>query len=186
MESVPIQTRIYPWVKRASVSEDDMQSSDIQRDGVPMIYPFLGNLAVLFAADLGNRFQILTYEQLPEGMTDKDLFSIAIENLLNNIRFGIIKTGFGGYALIGGGNHEANALCANALWENISDEIGDDLIVAVPARDTVLIAEKSQSAVIEALKERAAEIFAEGNQTLSEVLFQYDRRKKEFATVSGN
>ena len=176
-----IKTRIYPWIKLSM--RDENNSSNSQQEwqiDMPM-KPFLADLLIFFATDAGDRFELLQTSHMPEGMTVDELYALAVKNLSDNVEFQMTPTNFGGYGIIAGGDHEAGSLCFDYLWEFCAEKIGENLIVAVPAKDMVLMVGQSQTEALEQMKQVVSNILQSGNRTLTAHLFLYDVEKKAFS-----
>jgi uncharacterized protein YtpQ (UPF0354 family) len=174
-----MKTQIYPWIKKSEQDSPEEASKVIKVD-MPM-RAFLADLLILFVADMGDHFEVLQWNQLPEGMTFDELYGIAVQNLTDNIDFKLSPANFGGFGLLAGGDHEAGALCLDFLWEFSANHIGENLIIAVPAKDMVLMVGESQTETLERMKQLSTEIIEGGDRTLTETLFFYDKDKKRLS-----
>ena len=174
-----IRTQIYPWIKKAEPDDAEDTGTVIKMD-LPE-KRFLADLIILFVADKGDRFEVLQRSHLPEGMTVDELYAIAVQNLADNVSFQLTPTSFDGYGIVAGGDHEAGALCLDFLWEFCANHIGESLIVAVPAKDMVLMVGQSQTEALAQMKQLSAQIIAGGERTLTEHLFLYDAVQKKFS-----
>ena len=105
---------------------------------------------------------------------------MAIKNLENNIEFQLTPTDFGGYGILAGGDHEAGALCLDNLWEFCASQIGENLIVAVPAKDMVLMVGQSKTEALVKMKELSLNILQNGERTLTKHLLLYKAKDKTF------
>ena len=173
------KTQIYPWIKKAEQGGEGDAAAEFKLD-LPM-KPFLADLRIFFAADVGDRFEILQKSDVPEGMTVDELFDIARQNLNENVNFQLMPTNFGGFGVIAGGDHEAGSLCLDFLWEFCVNHVGESLIVAVPAKDMVLMVGQSQTEALEQMKQVSADILAGGDHTLTQHLFLFDAETKTFS-----
>ena len=174
-----LKTQIYPWIKKSEQGGAGDAAGELRLD--LLMKPFLADLCILFAADTGNCFELLQRSDLPDGMTTDELFDIALKNLADNVDFQLMPTNFGGHGIIAGGDHEAGALCLSFLWEFCVNHIGESLIVAVPAKDMVLMVGKSQTEALERMKQVSADIIAGGERTLTRHLFLFDAETKTFS-----
>jgi uncharacterized protein YtpQ (UPF0354 family) len=178
--------KIYPWVK-VKVAEDDPSGMEnvyeVIGDENPIFRNWLGDLLIMYAFDMGDRFQILMRRDLPKSIREDELHSIAVNNLNRDIEFKLRDTNFGGYMLTAGGDHEADSICLPGMWQWLADHIGDSLIVAIPAKDLVLIAPKSDTDKIDNLKIFVHEIFKSGERLLTRNIFEYNRDAAEWKIV---
>ena len=179
MEWENIKDKIYPWIKRR-LNDSETENDRVLEIDLPEI-EFFGDLVVLFVIDVGENFEVLQRSEVPENISDEELYEIACQNLARDVRFQVVQANYGGYGILADGDHEAGALCLGFIWDCCVDLIGEDLIVAVPAKDTVLITGKSQSAQLEDMKKLASDILSNGNRTLTRHLFLYSIETKSFS-----
>jgi len=174
-----VRNKIYPWIKVMLDPGDKMPNSkteiELKRPDEPIYQEWLGNLSIFYTVDEGNHFNILLKRDLPDSMTLQELHKIAITNLERDVEFKFSQTNFGASGLIAGGDHEAGALCLPHIWEWCSDQFHDNLIVAVPAKDMVLMVPASDKEKIEALKNFVTEFFKNGGRLLTKQLYLYDK-----------
>jgi uncharacterized protein YtpQ (UPF0354 family) len=179
------RNKIYPWVKVFFTREDNSPNTTIKLIGEdePIIKEWLGDLGILYVADLGSIFQVLLERDLPKHITKDELHQLAIENLDRDIEFKLHETNFGGYGLIAGGNHEAGSICLPGMWDWLSEHLNDDLIVAIPAKDLVIMVPASDIDKISNLKIFVHEIFKNGEKLLTRNIFKFDRNEKSWEIV---
>ena len=186
-----IKAQIYPWIK-LSLQDEPENEGVIHQQGEPgnkgVTYridlpkkPFLADLLIFFAVDMGDRFELLQTSHLPEDMTVDELYALAVNNLSEKVEYKLTSTNFGGYGLLAGGDHEAGALCLDYLWHFCAERIGESLIIAVPAKDMVLMVGQSQTEALAQMKQVSADILQTGDRTLTTHLFRYDAEKGEFS-----
>lgn len=173
-----IKDKIYPWIKKMINSESNDNQKEITVD-IPE-KSFLADLFIIFVVDSGDCFNVLQRSQMPEKMSEEELYELAVNNLANNIRFTLQPTNYGGYGIIADGNHEAGALCLNYLWEFCAEQIGENLIIAVPSKDMVLMVGQSQIEELNKMKILSSDIVRSGNKTLTEHLFLYSVEQRKF------
>jgi uncharacterized protein YtpQ (UPF0354 family) len=173
-----IENKIYPYLK-ADMSGKDSDDANVMEFDCPS-RPLVADLMVLFAIDCGDYLEILQREQVPADMSDDELYLLALNNLNNNIEFKFLPTNYGAYGIIAGGNFEASSLCLEHIWEYCAEKIGENLIVAVPNRDVVIMVGESQVEELAKMKARTAGTFREGDHPLTEQLLFYDRGEKMF------
>ena len=174
-----IKDKIYPWIKVVYESGEAIQNStkeiETTKDQQPLMQPWLGNLAIFYAFDEGNHFQLLQKKDLPIDLTIEELHSISINNLQRDIEYQFMETGFGGYGLVAGGDHEAGALCLENIWAWCAEQIQSDLIVAIPAKDLILMVDAKDTEKTEALKSFVEKIFTTGERLLTKQLYHYSK-----------
>ena len=82
-------------------------------------------------------------------------------------------------------NFEASSITIDYLWEIISNELGDSLIIGIPAKDLVFISRISDKKAIIELKFFIEETFKDCNYLLSRCLFKYERNLKIWSLYEG-
>ncbi|MDR1409479.1 MAG: DUF1444 family protein [Oscillospiraceae bacterium] len=174
-----MKLKIYPWIKVTLGNAPDGQSKEYHAD--LLMKPFLADLVIMFAVDMGNRFELLQQSHLPEGMTLDALYDIAVQNLADNVKFELTPTSYGGYGILADGDHEAGALCLSYIWEFCADKIGEDVVVAVPSKDMVLMVGESQPEELAQMKALASKIIEGGERMLTRNLFLYSKSEKRFS-----
>lgn len=174
-----MKTRIYPWFKvlyepSLEVS-DSIRAIELKDEEQPIMQNWLGDLAIFYVVDEGNQFSLVLKRDLPQNITIEELHDIATNNLDRDIEFTFSETGFGGYGLIAEGNHETGSLTLTGIWEWCAGQIQDNLIVAVPAKDSIMMVPENDKDKIEALKKFVAEIFKGSERLLTNQLYHFDK-----------
>jgi uncharacterized protein YtpQ (UPF0354 family) len=174
-----IRNKIYPWIKVTYAPNEDVPNSkhEIKLKGQdqPIMQEWLGNLSIFYVVDEGNSFNVLLKRDLPDSIPISELHKIATTNLERDVEFKFNQTNFGAAGLIAGGDHEAGALCLPGVWEWCSNQYNDNLIVAVPEKDMVLMVPASDKEKIDSLKIFVTEFFKTGEMLLTKQLYLYDK-----------
>jgi hypothetical protein len=123
---------------------------------------------------------MLLKRDLPKYLTEEELHQIAISNLEKDIKYKLHETNFGGYGLIADGNHEAEAICLQGIWDWLSGYFDNNLIVAVPAKDLIMIVPANDTDKISTLKIAVYETFKNNQRLLTKNLFHFDKESKEW------
>jgi uncharacterized protein YtpQ (UPF0354 family) len=128
--------------RRHSTSDDDL----------PIVEPLVGELVVAYAFDLPGSFVMVSSFALRElGMDPGDLWPLALENLVGaGFRIDIHDLGPVKQVVTGRGL-EACSLLIPGIWDQLSVEMGGDLVAAVPARDVVLACAMADEVAVEVL-----------------------------------
>jgi uncharacterized protein YtpQ (UPF0354 family) len=180
------RNKIYPWVK-VYFADDDPRNTpnqiEVTGEDSPIIRKWLGDLRILYVADMGNSFQVVLERDLPKNMKTEELHQLAVDNLNRDIEFKLYDTNFGGHGLIAGGDHEAGSICLPGMWDWLTEHLNDDLIVGIPAKDLVILVPESDSDKIVNLKIFVHEMFKNGERLLTKNIFRYDRQTKEWTIV---
>jgi len=177
--------RIYPWVKVTIQDAAPTPPGEFVFKVDLMMKPWLGNLVIFYAVDEGHSFSLLQENQVPAGMSVDELHHLAVENLSRDVEFQFRETNFGGYGLIAGGDHETGSLCLPEIWKWCAAEVGDNLIVAVPAKDIVMMVRASEEEKINQLKGFVTNMHATGERLLTKQLYRYDAESQHWSVYGG-
>ena len=180
--------KIYPWIKVVYEPDEEVPNSTqeikLKAEEQPIKQNWLGNLAIFYAVDEGEQFSIILKRDLPKNISIADLHEIATTNLDRDVEFTYSETGFGGHGLIAGGDHETGSLTLTGIWEWCADQIKDNLIVAFPAKDLVIMVPENEKEKINSLKNFVTEIFKNGERLLTKQLYRFDKSNNKW-TVWG-
>lgn len=179
-----IKDKIYPWIKviyePGETVPDSKHEIDLKPEDQPIMKSWLGNLAIFYAVDTGDSFSLIQTRDLTDYWTIDQIHEISLENLQRDVEFKFNKTNFGGHGLIAGGDHEAGSLCLTDIWDWCAENINDNLIVAVPAKDMVMMVPETDNDKIEKLKEMVTDLFQSGDRLLTKQLYKFDRQKSNW------
>ena len=139
------ETKIYPRIRK-NLAEDPRngvslrpphESSPDYPDNMILI-GIMDSFISMLVQDLGNVLTYITYDMLPEGTDVSELWNKAFENLCRDIDFRWSETKEEGiFGILAGGDFEAESICLNYIWEELSNSMEDDLIICVPTKDIV-------------------------------------------------
>lgn len=153
---------------------------------IPM-FRIYDSYIITLMQDMGSTYMYLTYDHLPKDTSVELLEERAFGNLHRDITYRMVESKEAGvYGLVAGGDFEAEALCLPGIWEDCSEALQDDLLIAVPTKDIVLFTSAGDKKSIRRMIKQAQEIF-ESNRKESPILifsrdvFYYDRSKKQLA-----
>ncbi|MFA7447325.1 MAG: DUF1444 family protein [Weeksellaceae bacterium] len=179
-----IKDKIYPWIKVVYEPDEEVPNSTreikLKDEEQPIMQNWLGNLAIFYAVDEGDQFSLVLKRDLPTKVSIEELHEIATTNLDKDVEFTFNETGFGGHGLIAGGDHEAGSLTLTGIWEWCADQIQDNLIVAVPAKDLIMMVPENDKDKINSLKDFVTEIFKDGERLLTKQLYRFDKSNYEW------
>lgn len=175
-----IKNKIYPWVKSALSDSKALNGKNISEKDTPVI-AFVGDLKIIFAIKRSETsYEILKDNMLPPDTDIVSLYHTACENLVRDVEFVIGNTWYGGFGIIADGIHEASSVCFKHIWQVCVDKLEDDLLVAVPTKDTVLFVPASNENAVEKLKEDVENAAQTGQDSISRSLFLFSKSRKEF------
>lgn len=180
-----IKDKIYPWIKVVYEPGEEVPNSTQEielkeEEEQPIMQNWLGNLAIFYAVDEGDQFSLVLKRDLPTKVSIEELHEIATTNLDRDVEFTFNETGFGGHGLIAGGDHQAGSLTLKGIWEWCADQIQDNLIVAVPAKDLIMMVPENDKDKLNSLKDFVTEIFKDGKRLLTKQLYRFDKSNYEW------
>lgn len=140
-------------------------------------------LVILYAEDTPRNIRYFGEEDLRKvGLARKDLRPLAVRNLLLLLPK-IEMHGEGGlYMMTAGGDYEASLILADQIWDGGQVKVDGDIVVAIPARDLLLVCGSRDRASVAKAREIAARMAKEGSYRLTPALFV--RRKGKFQVLS--
>ena len=147
----------------------------------PVIRELSNGLGVAYLIDEGSSYGYIQQRDLASSqLSEADLYAIGIKNLhrvaderLRVQPYGTI------FALLMGGTFEASMILLEDLWDHsLAEYVGDDVMVAIPARDVLAFGDASSPAVIKDLRAVIDRLVAAGTAELATV--PYRRRGGEW------
>ena len=174
-----IKDKIYPWVKESLIDHAALNGKFISPKDTPII-SFVGDLMIIFVINRGDdKFEIIKDNMLPPETDMAELYQIACQNLVRDVRFVISNTMYGGFGILADGHHEASSLCFKHIWSVCADKIGEDLVIMAPAKDMVLFVPASNQKGIESMREFGNEAFERNKDKISKKLLLFKKDEKE-------
>lgn len=169
------------WKKRTCrlfASRGDGADKDaIRVDITVRTAPLSAPLAIVYAHDHGDDDNVLRYlttaEQQSLDLSDDALYELALSNLrrqLGNLKMHSVGNYF---AFTCGGLFEATLMLLDEVWERTERELtdGDTVVAAVPAKDLIFFAARSNETGLNEIRALLERIEADGNLNLSRHLF---------------
>lgn len=167
-------TKVFPRIKetyhdgeeRKSLVQPHGETVEIPFDASPVMKPLTKNLNVAYALDMETHYQFIANRDLSDEVTVEKLHEAALENMINEIGENIQAHGDKDDVMMitNGGNYEAALLIWNDIWTQIEAAVGDKLYIAVPARDLLYVAPRSNPNSIERLSGLIRKFFDEDEQ----------------------
>lgn len=187
-------TRVVPRVKAVygNGTEDPDPRSDpdgghmqLSHADSPVFETFTTGLAIFYAMDMGDRYELIQNRHLPQGVTVEALHAAALDNMAREVadRTEVHGDPLGTMMLTNGGNFEAAMLLTEGLWENLKDIFKDEICIAVPARDLLFIAGKNNPAGREGLRGLVRKFFDEQKTAGLLVRHIYERENGKWAMI---
>jgi hypothetical protein len=180
-----IKDRIYPWVKQNLVDHEALNGKFISEKETPMV-GFVGDLFIVFVIRRGeDSYEIIKDNMLPPECDIEELYHIACQNLVRDVEFVISQTMYGGFGILADGHHEASSLCFKHIWSVCAEKLNDDVMIMVPAKDTVLFVPASQEHLVDKMMDFAKQAYDRNLDKISTNLFVFTKEGKELLAYDG-
>jgi len=171
------RTRIVPVIKDRPWLEETRQALLARgAKDVPehVFEDFSPDLVVLYAEDSPNNIRYLGAKDLELANIDRsELRALATDNL-KRLLPKIERRGSNGlYMLTAGGNYEASLLVLDSIWSAGNIDVQGDIVVAIPARDLLLVTGSRDPSGIEKVKQMVRNEASGGAYRLTSKLFVY-------------
>ena len=174
-----IQDKIYPWLKEELIDLHALNGKHISENDTPVV-SFIGGLKIIFVIKRGEDvYEVLKENMLPPECDIEVLYQKACENLVRDVEFVIANTWYGGFGILADGYNEASSLCFKHIWQVCADKLQDDMLIMVPAKDTVLFAPASDEDAVEKMKEHARGAYEQSAERISMKQFLFLKEGKE-------
>lgn len=174
-----IQDKIYPWIKEELIDLHALNGKHISENDTPVV-SFIGGLKIIFVIKRGEDvYEVLKENMLPPECDIEALYQKACENLVRDVEFVIANTWYGGFGILADGHNEASSLCFKHIWQVCADKLQDDMLIMVPAKDTVLFAPVSDEDAVEKMKEHARGAYEQSAERISMKQFLFSQEGKE-------
>ena len=174
-----IKDKIYPWVKESLVDHVALNGKYISPKDTPII-SFVGDLMIIFVIERGeDKFEILKDNMLPPDTNMEELYQIACQNLVRDVKFVISNTLYGGFGILADGHHEASSLCFKHIWSLCAEQLDDDIIIMVPAKDMVLFVPASNQKQIEDMHAYGLEAYNRNKDKISDKMYRFMKKEKQ-------
>ncbi len=134
----------------------------------------LGDLWVILAVDLPESIEILTAKQSAFlGFDKKELIRLGVENvegMLGQMQF----SPYGECFTLGceSIDYASTSLLLDYVWDQAANLVEGYLVVAVPARDTVLFTGSANTKGLQQIREQANYVVMNGNHVITETLLK--------------
>lgn len=176
-----IKDKIYPWVKESLVDHEALNGKYISPKDTPIV-SFVGDLMIIFVIERGeDKFEILKDNMLPPGTDIEALYHMACQNLVRDVKFVISNTMYGGFGILADGHHEASSLCFKHIWSLCAEQLDNDIILMVPAKDMVLFVPASSQKQIEDMRTYGMEAYKRNKDKISDKLYRFSKRDQALA-----
>lgn len=182
------RARIVPVIKNRAWlagNERSLAARGVKSGGMPAQFlseDYNDELVILYAMDEEKRTRyLMADEQI--GVARKDLRKLAVENL-DRLLPSVQLAQAGDIAMMtANGDYEASLLLLDQIWRGGKVKVNGDIVVAVPAKDVLLITGSKSRKGIAAVRELAAKYKAESRYEITDTLFVY--RDGRFVKFTG-
>jgi uncharacterized protein YtpQ (UPF0354 family) len=171
------RTRIVPVIKDRPWLKESIKSARSRDAKVEFNYVFDNlneELVILYAEDTPQTIRYLTAKHLEElGIKQSELRALSVVNLRNllpQIQIGDLAPLL---RLTADGNYDASLLLFDWIWTGGQIKVDGEIVVAVPARDILLITGSKNKAGISKLRAAAKDVAEAANYRLTDKLFVY-------------
>lgn len=174
--------KIYPRIKK-NYSKDPLNEVSLMAPYGPSAhYPenmvmvrVMDSLIGMFVQDVGSAYTYITYDMLPEGMDVPKLQRAAFDNLAADVTYRSVRSKEEGiFGIVAGGNFEAESLCINSIWKEISEDLNDDVLICIPTKDIVFYTRANDKKLRKKLFKMAEDMFDKNRKDTPQLLFSKD------------
>lgn len=169
------RSRVIPIVKDRSWLVEiarSLQGRGLSSSPDNVFEEFADELVVVYAEDTPTNIRYLTRASLKEsGLTQAELRPLAVMNLGRILPQVEIHKGALVSMITAGGNFEASLLALPDIWKDLEQHVDGDIVVAIPARDLLLLTGSKTPGGIAKLRELAAKAYRDSSYQLTDTLF---------------
>jgi len=167
--------KIYPIIKVhfTDRSNDDKVEITFTKEDEPIHKAIAGDLFLYYGLDRGDYFELLRRNDLPKEIQDSVLFALSVSNIDKMLdgKIRLSTTTFGAKGIICGYNWEASTILLDWLWDEQINNLGENLVLAIPSKDLIFFTKQSDRSCIESMKKVIVDIHDGGEYLLSKKLF---------------
>lgn len=176
------RSRIVPVIKRRAWLEENqhhLRASTTLQEFITE--SFAADLIIVYAEDSKERTRYLTSAE-NIGVDRKELRALAVKNLQRLLPKIMMANADDTFMMIdAGGDYEASLLLFDDIWSGGQIKVDGDIVVSVPAKDTLIVTGSKSRKGLKAMREAAAKYVKESRFPLTETLFVYrDGRFRKF------
>lgn len=153
-------SRVFPRLKAVLPDADlsviktaDGKEIVLPEDSMMVIEPYVDGLVLSYAIDEGAYFSFVTNGHLSDEVTINKIRSAALANLREEVKGAVQFQGDPSDIVMvtNGGNYEATMVLYDGFMEFMHEQMKGDFYVAIPARDLLYLAPKSNLESIDTL-----------------------------------
>jgi uncharacterized protein YtpQ (UPF0354 family) len=163
------RARIIPVIKDRPWVESLQRSLGYE----PLFEELNSELVVVYAEDTDTRTRYLGAKE-DIGVDRKDLRKLAVANLEKLLpKIQMVDAGGLVTMFSAGGDYEASLLLFDHIWSSGQVKVKGDIVVAVPAKDTLVVTGSQNRKGLDAMRKYVAEVVARDRYRLTDTLFVY-------------
>lgn len=180
-----VKNSIFPYFKQLSFSDNEGQQlpQDLSQARQDVVYEatevklvikhICDDLNCLYAIDSGSSYEIIQQRHLNEWRIDqKQLEQIALDNLTTLTMTKLnVQGDANGLMFVLNGSLEAAIVLMDQIWNQLEEQIGDNIVIAVPSRDVLLATGASNDIMLESFEKTSADIYKSSDYPLSKNFF---------------
>jgi uncharacterized protein YtpQ (UPF0354 family) len=129
-------------------------------------------LIIVYAEDDPARMRYLSADE-DVGVSRQKVRALAIENLRRILPKIEMRSGDHVLLVSAGGDYEPSLLLLDEIWSGGQIKVNGEIVVAIPARDVLLVTGSRDRTGVRRMREVAAKLAAEGPYGLTDALFVY-------------
>lgn len=152
-------------------SQAQMRAAGAGEDNFALTLPWAGDLVIAYVEDTENAMSYVTPLELgPLGLDHEALHALALENLTARLGEIRLEGGGGRYAARLDRNYDASMVLLMNRWP-AHPPLDGDPVLALPARDEVLLCGEKDAVSVATLREMALQIHGQAPYALSSQLY---------------
>lgn len=171
-------TKIYPILKGKNTNKASTPVSNVEE---PINERLTDLVSVFYGIDKGDQIEYINQSMLKSiGKSQSDLHQLSLSNFTNHVKSkGINLEGDENLQMIKlDQNMESSLLLYDELWVKFCNDYDDDIVIAVPSREVILMSLASNKTGIEQLIGGAKELYGSGQYKVTTELFLRKRNGK--------
>jgi uncharacterized protein YtpQ (UPF0354 family) len=135
-------------------------------------------LIIMYGIDSAKNIKYLQQADLRKLKLDSaTLRSLALKNLMSILPGIQLHGSDGTYMVTAGGTYEASVLLVDTIWQSDQFKVNGEIVVAVPARDMLLVTGSKDAKGLRSVREIVAKTMQGGSYQLTSQLFVYRNNK---------
>jgi uncharacterized protein YtpQ (UPF0354 family) len=155
---------LYPVVRHESFTQDN-RSMGLYAE------PFVGDMVKVYAIDYPTYVAYVTKDHFDDGLTVDALHAAAAQNLSRKIDEMEFQQHGDIFLVVSDGFYESSLVVDAAIWTSFAEQLGDNIVMSVPARDLLMFTPMAATEAIVFMQEYRDEIIADGAHPLSELSY---------------